>query len=464
MIYLRTSVGIELRGEDLLISSLQSNFSGGVFTHFTRIAGYRLRDPQNLRQEINLFFRSHGLSRDNIVLGIPRKDIVVRYLDLPAEVADNLKQVVQYQVQSFEPTEEERFYHDYALLQRGAGKRLSVMLAMVRKTMLDETLQFLLALGIRPVIVTAGSIGIANLFLQNRKGLQDKTFILVDLGPSMLEMFALNQGALVYSHAVSTEKDANWKDLILREADDAASQLQLGAEGSVEKIVLSGESSQAVFREIKLVLPDCELIQTSLGLEIPGENKSHVQEAAGSLGLAYTGMARRPSLRVNLLPPERRIRQSRWAYVPAAVFGLAILALLCALGFHRAVQERMLIRRLDQEIQSHKAPVARVMSYRSQSEELEKKIKAIEELLKSRDMNLEVLRELTAKLPDDTYVTTYRYQDGNIQLSGQSSSASDLIPMLLKSPLLKEVGARGNFYKNQATGKEQFNLEAKLGR
>jgi general secretion pathway protein L len=104
------------------------------------------------------------------------------------------------------------------------------------------------------------------------------------------------------------------------------------------------------------------------------------------------------------------------------------------------------------------------MSYRSQSEELEKKIKAIEELLKYRDMNLEVLRELTAKLPDDTYVTTYRYQDGNIQLSGQSTSASDLIPMLLKSPLLKEVAARGNFYKNVATGKEQFNLDAKLGR
>ena len=40
MIYLKTSVGIEMRGDDMLISSLQSNFSGGVFTHFKRIAGY----------------------------------------------------------------------------------------------------------------------------------------------------------------------------------------------------------------------------------------------------------------------------------------------------------------------------------------------------------------------------------------------------------------------------------------
>ena len=123
MIYLRTSVGIELRGEDMLISSLQSNFSGGVFTHFKRIAHFRLREKEELRQEINLFLKSNRLSKDNIVLGIPRRDIVLRYLDLPLEVADNLKQVVHYQVQSFEPTEEDRFYYDYALLDGHGAKK-----------------------------------------------------------------------------------------------------------------------------------------------------------------------------------------------------------------------------------------------------------------------------------------------------------------------------------------------------
>ena len=93
MIYLKTSVGIELRGEDMLISSLQSNFSGDVFTHFRRIADYGRQDKESLRQEVLNFFRTAGLSKDNVVLGIPRKDIVLRYLDLPSEVEDNLKQV-----------------------------------------------------------------------------------------------------------------------------------------------------------------------------------------------------------------------------------------------------------------------------------------------------------------------------------------------------------------------------------
>jgi hypothetical protein len=53
MIYLKTGIGIELRGEDMLIASLQSNFSGGTFTHFKRIAGYRLRAEGDVRNEIN---------------------------------------------------------------------------------------------------------------------------------------------------------------------------------------------------------------------------------------------------------------------------------------------------------------------------------------------------------------------------------------------------------------------------
>ena len=465
MISLKTGVGIELRGEDMLIASLQSNFSAEVFTHFTRIQGYRTRNKEEVRREINLFFRSHGLSKERIVLGIPRRDIILRYLDLPSEVADNLKQVVQYQVQSFEPTEEDRFYHDHALLRgNGAGKRLSVMLVMVRKAMLDDLLQHLLALGIRPVSVTAGSIGLSNIFLQNRKDLQGKTFILGNLVASALEIIALREGSMVFSREVPKDEETSWKDLVLRETAEATSKIRLGPEGTVEKMALAGESSESAEVEIKSEIPDCELIQNCIGLNVPGENKPHIQEAASALGLAYTGMVRNPSIKLNLLPPERRLHQSRWAYVPTAILGLSIVALLCSLGLHRMAQDRILIRKLDQEIQALEGPVATVQSYRSQSEALEKKAKSVEELLNNRDMNLEVLRELTTILPPDTFLNSYTYQEGTIQLSGMSGSASDLIPQLERSPFLKDVVQKGNIYKDPQTGKERFSFEAKLER
>lgn len=116
MIYLRSSVGLEIRQDDLLFTCLQSNFSTGVFTHFKRIANYSKRDKEEVRREIDLFFKASRIDRSNIILGIPRGDIIIRHLDLPGEIADNLKQVVQYQVQSFEPTEEDKYYYDYVQL------------------------------------------------------------------------------------------------------------------------------------------------------------------------------------------------------------------------------------------------------------------------------------------------------------------------------------------------------------
>jgi Tfp pilus assembly protein PilN len=465
MIYLKTSVGIELRGEDMLISSFQSNFSGGVFTHFRRILNYQLREKAELQQEIVSFFKANGLSRDNITLGIPRKDMVLRYLDLPAEVAENLKQVVQYQVQSFEPTEEDNFYFDYALLNgSGAAKRLSILLVMVRKAYLDNHLQILREIGIRPVAVTGSSMGLTNMFLGNRKDEKNKTYILADLTSSAIEVLALKHRAIVYSRQVQKEDQGSWMDLILREIDEATSKIRLSPEDELEQIVLAGESSETALEEIKDAVPECLLLKNVIPDAKPGENAIHLQEAASTLGLACTGMMRQPAVRLNLLPADLRSRQTRWAYVPAVLLSLAILALLTALGVHRIVQDRKLIRQLDREIQSLKAPVERVQNFRTETEAMEKKLQTVEDLLRNRDMNLEIIKELTAKLPPDTYLNSYSNRDGTIQIGGLSGAAYDLIPQLEKSPLLKDVVQRGSINKETQSGKDRFSFEMKLER
>ena len=262
MIYLKTSIGVEIRGEDILLSSLQGNFSGGTFTHFKRVADYRHRDTMELRQEIHLFLRTNVLGQDNIVLGIPRRDIILRHLELPAEVAGNLKQAIQYQVQSFEPTEEDSYYFDYAVMNRaGKNKRLSILLVMVRKNILDNYLQLMHEIGIQPVLVTCSTLALTNLFLQNGKNLQDKTHILADVAPSSLELLVLHHGMPVYSQESLKENDLSWKGLILKEIDEAASRIRLGPESSIDQIVLAGESSEEAYDALKEEIPECALLK-----------------------------------------------------------------------------------------------------------------------------------------------------------------------------------------------------------
>jgi Tfp pilus assembly protein PilN len=465
MIYLRTSIGVEIRQEDLLISSLQRNFSGAAFTHFRRIRDYRLRDRAEVRREIDQFFKSAGLGHDEIVLGLPRRDAVVRQVDLPPEVADNLKQVVSYQVQSFEPTEEEKFYYDYLPLKvQEGGKKLSVLLVMIKRSILDAHLSVLQQLGIRPSTVTLSCAGLSNLFIQGTKGAVNKTYVLADLSPAHVEMLVVRDGTLVYARESTKPEDAAWKDFLIRELELAATKTRLNPEETIEKIILAGEESDTAQRELREEISDCELIGGSVAFAMPVENRAHLQEAAVSLGLAYCGLSRRLPTKVNLLPHALRSRQTPWAYVPAIAFGVVVIALLVGLGFHRMVQERIVIRQLDQQIAALRGPVKRVQDLRAETEAFEKRIRYVEGIFRQRDMNMEVLRELSTILPQDTFITSYDNPNGNITISGASPSPPDLILKLERSPVLMNVVPQGTVFKDQQTGKDRFTFQMKLER
>ncbi len=465
MIYIKSSVGVEICGEDLRMAVLQSNLSTGVFTSFKRIPAYRTRDKEEIRKEINHFFKSQRLSKDNIVLGLPRKDIILRYLDLPAEVSDNLKQVVLYQVQSFEPTEEDKFYFDYAPL-KGAhdAKRLIVLLIMIRKNTLDGYLDVLRELGIKPAAVVCSSVALANLLLQETKAQEKKTCILADLKPGGMEVIALRDGALLHTRSAERGEGMAWKELFLRELEAAAAKIRLDPEEEIDDVVLTGEFAGEAQPEIQEALGECSLIRRYIHFETPVQNHTSAEEASVALGLAYSGIARRPALRVNLLPMTLRTQQTRWAYVPTIVLGVSILVLLVGMFFRDPIQERILMRRLDQESQNLRPRVARIQSIVNESESLEKQISYLEGLVRKRDMNLEILRELTTILPTDTFLNVYINKEGVIQISGSSGNAPDLIPKLEKSPLLMNVIQQGTIFKDAQTGKDRFNFQAKLER
>ncbi len=465
MIYLRSSIGVEIRGPDLLFSCLQSNLSAGVFTQFKRVSSYRDRDRAEVRREIDQFFGSARVSRDNVILGLPRRDVILRYVDLPAEVTDNLRQVVAYQVQSFEPTEEERYCYDFAALKPAPGaKRIQVLLVMIKRSILEAHLQLLRDLGIKPASVTVGSVGLANLFLQGRRAPNGRLYVLADLSPQGVEVLTLRGGLLLHSHESAKGDSTSWKDALVREVEVAAERIRLGPEEAIDRIVLAGESSEEARQDVSEAIPDCDLIGRYVRFEMSPQCRSHLQEAGSSLGLAYGGLAQRPPVRLNLLPAEMRHRQTRWAYLPSVILGIVILGLLISIGVRGSIQERRLIHRLDAEIASLKERVDRVQKLRAEARQLESEAKAMEELFQRRDMNLEVLQELTTVLPSDTFLSVYSNKEGAIQIAGSSAAAPDLIPKLEKSPLFKEVVQRGQIFKDAQTGKDRFIFEMKLER
>jgi len=463
MIYLKTSIGIEIGSVDMTLASLQGNLSGENLSHFMHIPDFRNRDAVELREEIQLFLKNNVMGRDAIVVGIPPGDVLLRQLDLPVEVTDNIKQVIRYQVQSFEPTDEDSYYYDYSFLSRSPkNKRVSILLVMVRKSVLDDYLQRLFDLGIQPAAVTCRSVALINLFLHNHKNVQGKTHVLAHTASSLLELSILRNGMPLYTREVPKKADQGWKDLIMEETSEAASRIRLDAESTIESFILAGEDSEAACAELKEAIGDCVLLKDTVGVKGNAQTTPYLHKAAGAIGLAFTGLTRRPPVKINLIPAAFRFKQTRWAYAAAAALGLIIIALLAGLFFHQQFQSRKLVEKLDNEIILNKPKVDRVLKLRTETEELAKKIDFIEGIYRKQDRNLEILEELTQILPSDTYLTNYNNRDGKVTIRGQSNSASDLAQILEISPLFKNVGLRGNISPDQRTGKENFQLEATL--
>lgn len=80
----------------------------------------------------------------------------------------------------------------------------------------------------------------------------------------------------------------------------------------------------------------------------------------------------------------------------------------------------------------------------------------------SRPTVMEVLEELSKRLPDDTFVIQFDFDGKSLQLQGESASASALVEQLEDSPLFRDVGFQSQLIKIPGTLHDRFHLSATL--
>ena len=72
---------------------------------------------------------------------------------------------------------------------------------------------------------------------------------------------------------------------------------------------------------------------------------------------------------------------------------------------------------------------------------------------------IDMLRELTDRIPDDTWVQSLEYQNGEVQVRGESGQVTALATGFLEAaPGINGVSFRSPVTQVARTGKERFNL------
>ncbi len=179
------------------------------------------------------------------------------------------------------------------------------------------------------------------------------------------------------------------------------------------------------------------------------------REIAGAFGAAVAEKA------IDLVSSGREDAFSRLARL--TVWTLAAAAGLLALAWPATLywKTKAEIARLDAEIASLRPVVADVEKAIGELDGVEERISLLEKASAGRGEPFVILKELTDRLPDGTWLTGLRVEDRKVEIDGLSPSASEIFPLLTRDGRFRGV-AFASPVTRQADNLERFRIQAEF--
>ena len=162
--------------------------------------------------------------------------------------------------------------------------------------------------------------------------------------------------------------------------------------------------------------------------------------------------------KANLLPPQDRPRKQYRLFSLNRLFVLVLILLGAAAMATPLWQKSRIQEQLDAQVRQARTKAIEVDEVR---QALEQARRGSVEVLKRKfeqPLMVELLKELTERLPDDTWVQTLSFENGEVQLRGESIQATALIAQLEQAPGFSGVNFRSPVTPDARTGKERFNI------
>ncbi|HLD46761.1 MAG TPA: PilN domain-containing protein, partial [Desulfobaccales bacterium] len=307
---------------------------------------------------------------------------------------------------------------------------IHLMLMAVLRDQVEVCLRLLTEATLRPVAVEMAPVAAARAFALSGRPLPPSWLLLL-LADDSYQLTHLQGGKV---KAFAQARNLRGKDLsraILTQVDGLAA-----ARPEPQTLGIYGPGG-ADFKVGTLKKHELEVIYPS-HLPIPGlqaeMNLSEVLPAVGA-GLSCFGPG---ALGVNLLPPASRaaIRLGRFSFT--TILLLVFLGLSCLWGASAFIHTRVELFRVNRQIAALSQEAKEVEALLKESRDLATQMESLHKIAQSPD-KLAILKELTQLIPTNTWLLNLRLSKQHVNLSGMSSAASDLIPLLDKSGLLKKT-------------------------
>ena len=408
-----------------------------------------------LRQAIVSLLPSFNAGRDPVFICVPQDQATVQQIFLPAAAADNLQQVLKYEIERQLPFRRDEVFYDY-LLSGKKGDKVSLYLFAIPKRNLAGLLDLLSSLGIKPYGVETTVTALANYLLFCKGEVADPATI-VGSHDQTWEMIGLQSQPngwnpnhhLLYSHWLPPSE---W-------AQGAGRELLHEYAGQAAKHYHWGELEES-FRSINGKLLEYEDLVVVGNERLEGSRQISDADVLPAVGAALRGV-REAYFTTNFLRHEADNRSDKaLSLLNLVLIGLLILGLI-GWGVSYPIKDELRLRQLQKENQKLDPEVEVLRREEAQLQKARKEAAVLSNLDQRRGEVLRVLDELSRVVPTNAYFSNLRYRAGVLEIQGSSENASGLIPLLERSPLFENVNFNAPSNRGR-DNRETFSLKADL--
>ena len=186
------------------------------------------------------FLERNRADHCSVAVALPRREVLLRQLELPLEARENLARVVDYQLVNLLPSEEQAVATDtLAVREESDPPRLRVTLFVVLRSTLERALDSCRELGLAPDRVLPAAVALADYLRANAPGAAKAPSLVVRLDKDRGELAGLVEGQLRLCKEFRYDS-SNPQEALESEIELFRGEAGLGEEASM-KLFLAGD-------------------------------------------------------------------------------------------------------------------------------------------------------------------------------------------------------------------------------
>jgi len=423
-----SGIGIEIQGDDLLVTAVRVRFGHVRILDEHRIQGFLSRPAGDWGAEYDRLVGSAGLRHLAAHVVLPRESLIVRLVSFPAISKKELSAAIGFQLDSLHPYEEQDVAHAWAELERKG----EVLVALSRRDVISRYETLFAEAGIQLASISVAAAAFySSIRMFNAASHAD--FAAFETNEDGVEIYGESSAKAMLSAFIagSTERAFSIARAELRLSPEQQlvplSEILPAAEN---RFVISAgaDSRQPEFHD-QGTEPHVQEHGGAVVVAHATEAGLHTESASSSRAYAAALNAACPwlSLQVNLLSRESRKSNSRLLYLPTAIFAALLIICSIALAAENAWEQRRYLKRLNAEI-SHLEPIAgHAQQLQRHSEELKKMSQEIDSFRSRTHADLDAINELTRILPPPIWVSSLDMNRTGVSLAGDAPDAAGLL-------------------------------------